>query len=604
MTTFTDLGVREDLLKAITELGYEQPMPVQEKVIPHLLNADTDVVALAQTGTGKTAAFGLPTLQRIDTSSSATQALILDPTRELCLQTSNDLTDYSKYIDNLRILPVYGGSSIEAQIKTLRHGVQVIVATPGRLLDLIKRGAVKLNNVHTVVLDEADEMLNMGFVDDINEILSHVPEQRKMLLFSATMPPEIAKIAKNYMHEPQEFVVGTKNEGSSNVHHIYYMVNARDKYLALKRIVDYLPNIYGIIFCRTRATTQEVAAQLIQDGYNADALHGDLSQAQRDAVMKKFREHSLQLLVATDVAARGLDVDNLTHIISYSLPDDNDVYNHRSGRTGRAGKKGVSIALIHSRERSKLRQIEKHIGKTFERREVPKPKEIIEKRLFNLADKLEKVEVREEEIETYLGGVIKKLSWLTSEELLKRVLSVEFNRLIDYYKNAPALDNVPEKKEKKSKKDKQGKRYDDSRTKQEKDSRVAEEGFERIYVNAGKADGFFVTDLIGLINANTNGKRIDIGRIDLLSGYSLFDVKAGQGQTVVNALKNADFYGKRIYSEFAKPDKDYAQEGKHSPKADRKARFSRDRDRAKGKPRHERGTRRDAERGFKKKNKD
>ncbi len=607
MTTFTDLGVREDLLKAITELGYEQPMPVQEKVIPHLLNADTDVVALAQTGTGKTAAFGLPTLQRIDTASSATQALILDPTRELCLQTSNDLTDYSKYIDSLRILPVYGGSSIEAQIKTLRHGVQVIVATPGRLLDLIKRGAVKLNNVHTVVLDEADEMLNMGFVDDINEILSHVPEQRKMLLFSATMPPEIAKIAKNYMHEPQEFVVGTKNEGSSNVHHIYYMVNARDKYLALKRIVDYLPNIYGIIFCRTRATTQEVAAQLIQDGYNADALHGDLSQAQRDAVMKKFRERSLQLLVATDVAARGLDVDNLTHIISYSLPDDNDVYNHRSGRTGRAGKKGVSIALIHSRERSKLRQIEKHIGKTFERREVPKPKEIIEKRLFNLADKLEKVEVREEEIETYLGGVIKKLSWLTSEELLKRVLSVEFNRLIDYYKNAPALDYVPEKKEKKSKKDKQGKRYDDSRTKQEKDSRVAEEGFERIYVNAGKADGFFVTDLIGLINANTNGKRIDIGRIDLLSGYSLFDVKAGQGQIVVNALKNSDFYGKRIYSEFAKPDKDYAQEGKNSPKADRKARFSRDRDRSKGskgKPRRERGTRRDAERGFKKKNKD
>lgn len=607
MTTFTDLGVREDLLKAITELGYEQPMPVQEKVIPHLLNADTDVVALAQTGTGKTAAFGLPTLQRIDTSSSATQALILDPTRELCLQTSNDLTDYSKYIDDLRILPVYGGSSIEAQIKTLRHGVQVIVATPGRLLDLIKRGAVKLSNVHTVVLDEADEMLNMGFVDDINEILSHVPEQRKMLLFSATMPPEIAKIAKNYMHDPQEFVVGTKNEGSSNVHHVYYMVNARDKYLALKRIVDYLPNIYGIIFCRTRATTQEVAAQLIQDGYNADALHGDLSQAQRDAVMKKFREHSLQLLVATDVAARGLDVDNLTHIISYSLPDDNDVYNHRSGRTGRAGKKGVSIALIHSRERSKLRQIEKHIGKTFERREVPKPKEIIEKRLFNLADKLEKVEVHEDEIETYLGGVIKKLSWLTSEELLKRVLSVEFNRLIDYYKNAPALDYVPEKKEKKSKKDKQGKRYDDSRTKQEKDSRVAEEGFERIYVNAGKADGFFVTDLIGLINANTNGKRIDIGRIDLLSGYSLFDVKAGQGQTVVNALKNSDFYGKRIYSEFAKPDKDYAQEGKNSPKADRKARFSRDRDRSKGskgKPRRERGTRRDAERGFKKKNKD
>ena len=312
MTTFQELGVREDILRAITELGYEKPMPIQEKVIPHLLNEDSDVIGLAQTGTGKTAAFGLPTLQRIDTSNRATQAIILDPTRELCLQTCNDLNDYAKHIDGLTILPVYGGTSIETQIRAIKRGVQIVVATPGRLIDLLKRGVLKLDNVRTVILDEADEMLNMGFVDDINQILSHVPQERKMLLFSATMPREIATIAQNYMHNPQEYIVGTKNEGSANVKHIYYMVRANDKYPALKRIADYLPRIYGIIFCRTRAMAQEVASNLIEDGYDADALHGDLSQAQRDAVMKKFREHNLQLLVATDVAAHGLDVDNLT----------------------------------------------------------------------------------------------------------------------------------------------------------------------------------------------------------------------------------------------------------------------------------------------------
>ena len=492
MTTFQDLGVREDLLRAIAELGYESPMPIQEKVIPHLLNEDSDVVGLAQTGTGKTAAFGLPTLQRVDTTTKVTQAIILDPTRELCMQTCNDLNDYAKYIDDLRILPVYGGSSIEVQIRALRKGVQIIVATPGRLLDLIKRGEVNLENVNTVILDEADEMLNMGFVDDINNILEHVPDTRKMLMFSATMPPEIASIAKNYMHNPQEYIIGTRNEGSANVRHIYYMVRANDKYLALKRICDYLPRVYGIIFCRTRATTQEIATKLIEDGYDADALHGDLSQAQRDAVMKKFREHNLQLLVATDVAARGLDVDNLTHIISYSLPDDNAVYNHRSGRTGRAGKTGVSIALIHSRERNKLRDIEKHIGKTFERCEVPKPNAIIEKQLFNLADRLEKVEVKEDEIAEFMPSVLKKLSWLDSEDLLKRMLSLEFNRLIEYYKDAPELDYVPEKE--KSKREKRAKvKYDNTR---DKDCRTAEEGYERVFVNAGKADGFFAPSLI------------------------------------------------------------------------------------------------------------
>ena len=554
--TFQELGVRDDLLRAISDLGYISPMPVQERVIPHLLNEDSDVVALAQTGTGKTAAFGLPTLQRVDTSNKATQALILDPTRELCLQTASDLADYAKYIDRLSILPVYGGSSIESQIKALAKGVQIIVATPGRLLDLIKRGKVNLEQVNTVILDEADEMLNMGFVDDINEILTHVPQQRKMLLFSATMPKEIAAIAQNYMHHPQEFVIGTRNEGSSNVRHIYYMVRANDKYLALKRIVDARPRIYGIIFTRTRAQAKEIADSLIQDGYNADALHGDLSQAQRDSVMKKFRERNLQLLVATDVAARGLDVEDLTHIISYALPDDNDVYNHRSGRTGRAGKTGTSICIIHSRERRKLQEIERHIGKTIERREVPKPEEIIEKHLFTLADKLEKVQVQEDEIAAFLPGVLKKLSWLSGEDLLKRLLSLEFNRLIDYYRNAPVLDYVPEKKEHKEG-DAKGR---GRRSKEEKDSRVAEKGYERVYINLGKADGFFAPDLIRLINQNTRGQHVGLGRIDLLSSYSLFDVRQGDAHRVISALKNCDFYGKRIYLEMAVEGKDYATE--------------------------------------------
>ena len=572
--TFQELGVRDDLLRAIADMGYVAPMPVQEKVIPHLLNEESDVVALAQTGTGKTAAFGLPTLQRIDVASRTTQALILDPTRELCLQTTSDLTDYSKYIDGLNILAVYGGASIENQIKALSRGIPVIVATPGRLLDLIKRKKVNLENVNTVILDEADEMLNMGFVDDINEILEHVPEQRKMLLFSATMPTEISNIARNYMHNPQEYVVGTRNEGSANVTHCYYMVKANDKYLALKRIVDSRPRIYGIVFCRTRAMAKEVADHLIEDGYNADALHGDLSQAQRDAVMKKFRERNLQILVATDVAARGLDVDDLTHIISYSLPDDNDVYNHRSGRTGRADKKGTSIAIIHSRERNKLRDIEKHIGKTFERRDVPQAEEIISKQLHSFIDKLERVDVNEDDIATYLPEVLKKLSWLSSEDLLKRILSLEINRMLDYYRNAPVVVNVPEKGERRKKERPER----TQRTASEKDSRVAEPGYERIYINVGKADGFFAPDLIRMLNANTKGQKIGLGRIDLLSNYSLFDVMAGEGHRVVSALKGCEFYGKRLYVEPAVEGKDYASGVRESKVEIKKNRAERRRD--------------------------
>lgn len=554
MATFEELGVSEPILKAIEELGFEHPMPVQEKVIPHLLSADGDVVALAQTGTGKTAAFGVPVLQRIDAKSKVTQALILSPTRELCLQIAGDLADFSKYLPDVKVLPVYGGSSIESQIRALREGVQVIVATPGRLIDLIIRGVVDLSNVHTVILDEADEMLNMGFLDSINAILDKVPADRKMLLFSATMPDDIASIAKKYMTDPVEFVVGTRNEGAANVKHIYYMVNARDKYLALKRVADYNPNIYAIIFCRTRRDTQEVADNLIQDGYNADALHGDLSQQQRDIVMKKFRDRVITLLVATDVAARGLDVDDLTHVINYGLPDDTAVYTHRSGRTGRAGKTGISVAIIHSREKGKIREIEKIISKKFERKEVPAPRVIIEKQLYHLADRIEKVEVNEEEMNKYTSGVIKKLGWLSNEDLIKRVLSLEFNRLLQYYADAPAIDFIEEKPAKEKRDRESG-----PRSEKEKDRRTAEKGMARIYVNLGKNDGFFAGNLIEMINKNVPGQRVDVGRIDLMPGYSLFDVKQKDAHRIVASLKGLDFLGKRVFSEVADKDKDYAK---------------------------------------------
>ena len=450
MKTFEELGVAPELLQAIYDMGFEMPMPVQEQVIPYLLYEDCDVVALAQTGTGKTAAFGLPVIQRLDVNLQQPQALILSPTRELCLQIADDLADFAKYLPEVTVLPVYGGSSIESQIRALKKGVQIIVATPGRLIDLINRRVMSLSNVHTIILDEADEMLNMGFVDSINEILEHVPQERKTLMFSATMPQEIARIAKQYMHSPVEIVIGTRNEGAANVNHVYYLVHAKDKALALKRIADDNPNIYAIVFCRTKIETQEIADLLMHDGYNADALHGDLSQQQRDLVMKKFRDRVITILVATDVAARGLDVDDLTHVVNYGLPEDTAVYTHRSGRTGRAGKTGISVAIIHSREKGRLRQIERIIGKKFERREVPTPQHIIEKQLYNLADKLERVDVDDAEMEKYSGGIIKKLGWLTQEDLVKRVLALEFNRLLRYYKDAPDIDYKEEKSEKKA----------------------------------------------------------------------------------------------------------------------------------------------------------
>ena len=546
MKTFEELGVASPILKAIQEMGYVSPMPVQEEVIPFLLGEDNDVIALAQTGTGKTAAFGLPILQKIDVNQYHPQALILCPTRELCLQIADDLNEYSKYIDNLRVLPVYGGSSIESQIKTLKRGVHIVVATPGRLLDLMNRKTVDLQSVKNVIMDEADEMLNMGFTDSINAILAEVPPSRNMLLFSATMPQGIANITKKYMKNPKEIVIGNKNEGNKNINHVYYMVHAKDKYLTLKRIADFYPNIYGIIFCRTRKETQEIADKLIQDGYNADSLHGELSQAQRDYVMQKFRMKNIQLLVATDVAARGLDVDDLTHVINYGLPDEIESYTHRSGRTGRAGKTGVSISICHVKEKGKIRELERTLNKKFEAGKIPSGKAICEKQLFNLVDQIEKVKVNEEEINPLMPSIFRKLEWLDKEDIIKRIVSLEFNRLIDYYKDADEIQVIDERS---SRKDERGERSGNAKR---GSGQASQAGYSRIFINLGKADGFYPNQLIDLINSHAHGK-IQIGKIDLLTNFSFFEVEDSEAKHVINSLKNQDFNGRRISLEIAQP---------------------------------------------------
>ena len=547
MKTFEELGVAPEIRKAIEEMGYENPMPVQEEVIPYLLGNGNDVVALAQTGTGKTAAFGLPLIQKIDVNNRVPQALILCPTRELCLQIAGDLNDYSKYITDLKILPVYGGSSIESQIRSLKKGVHIIVATPGRLIDLIERRVAKLETIRDVVMDEADEMLNMGFTDSINAILENVPQDRNTLMFSATMSPEISRIAKTYLHDAKEITIGTKNEGTKNVHHVAYIVHAKDKYLALKRVVDFYPMIYGIIFCRTRLETQEIADKLIQDGYNADSLHGELSQAQRDLVMQKFRQRHLQLLVATDVAARGLDVNDLTHVINYGLPDDTESYTHRSGRTGRAGKTGISIAIMNLREKGKMKQIERILNKKFSVETLPTGQAICEQQLIKLIDDIEKVKVDEEEIDAFLPNIYRKLEWLSKEDLIKRVVSMEFNRFLDYYKNAPEIDqpsaNEKEKKEKKKEKK--------ERPERRERSRKAEKGYTRLFINLGKTDGFFPNQVIELINRNLKKERIEVGRIDLMQNFSFFEVIEAQAPKVVRALNKVTYNGRKVVVEVA-----------------------------------------------------
>ena len=546
MKTFEELGVSEEIRQAIQEMGYENPMPVQEEVIPYLLGNGNDVVALAQTGTGKTAAFGLPLIQKINVKNNVPQALILCPTRELCLQIAGDLTDYSKYITNLKILPVYGGSSIDSQIRSLKKGVHIIVATPGRLIDLMERKVARLETIRDVVMDEADEMLNMGFTESINAILEKVPEDRNTLMFSATMSPDIARIAKTYLHNAKEITIGTKNEGSKNVNHIAYIVHAKDKYLALKRIVDFYPQIYGIIFCRTRKETQEIADKLIQDGYDADSLHGELSQAQRDLVMQKFRQRHLQLLVATDVAARGLDVNDLTHVINYALPDDTESYTHRSGRTGRAGKTGISIAIINLREKGKMREIERIINKKFQVESLPEGKEICEQQLIKVVDDIEKVKVDEEEIAAFMPGIYRKLEWLSKEDLLKRVVSMEFNRFLDYYKNAPVIEQ-PSVNEK----TREPKERRDRGTDKDKTSRKAEKGYTRFFLNLGKTDGFYANQVIELINRNLKKERIQIGRIDLMQNFSFFEVAENQASLILKALNKVSLNGRRVVVEVA-----------------------------------------------------
>lgn len=547
LKTFEELGVCEEIRRAIEEMGYVSPMPVQEEVIPYLLGVGNDVIALAQTGTGKTAAFGLPVLQKINTKSRATQAIILSPTRELCLQIADDLKDYSRYIDGLHVQAVYGGSSIESQIRALKKGAQVIVATPGRLIDLMHRGVARLDAVENVVLDEADEMLNMGFTESIDEILAGVPEERNTLLFSATMGKEIERIALNYLHDHKEIVVGSRNEGAENVNHIYYLVHARDKYLALKRVVDYYPRIYGIVFCRTRMETQEVADLLIRDGYNAEALHGDLSQAQRDLTMQKFRQHRTQLLVATDVAARGLDVDELTHVINYGLPDDVENYTHRSGRTGRAGKRGTSISIIHLREKHKVRVIEKVIGKKFEAGALPDPKEICTKQLYRVIDQMEHTEVDEAQIAPFLPEVFRKLEWLSKEDLIKRVVTLEFGRFLQYYANAPEIEQ-PSAKGKDT--EAEGSRRA-PRPKGEKGGpRQAEAGYKRLFINLGKRDNFYAREIINLVNRYVKGK-VEIGRIDLTANCSFFEVPEADAPIVLRKMAKAMIGDRKVVVDHA-----------------------------------------------------
>ncbi len=536
--TFEEIGIENKYVRAVEELGFKYPMPVQEKVIPHLIAENpADLIALAQTGTGKTAAYGLPLIQKTDPSVKYIQHLILCPTRELCLQISDDLNDYAKYGDGVKITPIFGGASIERQISVIKKGVHIISATPGRLLDLIKRKAIKISNVKSVVLDEADEMLNMGFRDELEAILRETPEEKSVFLFSATMPNEVRKMANRYMKNPAEITIGKKNVGAENVNHVAYIVHARDRYLALKRIVDFYPDIYGIVFCRTRKETQEVADWLLQDGYNAEALHGDLSQPQRDKALSKFRAKQLSLLVATDVAARGLDVESLTHIVNYNLPDDLEVYTHRSGRTGRAGRTGTSIVIANMKEKNKLRMIEKQINKKFEVKTVPLGKDICEKQLFHLIDKMEKVEVDEKEINDFLPAIMNKLEWLDREELIKKFVSIEFNRFLEYYKQTPDL-NAPETSRKKDGRKSNAARGDG-------------EAFTRFFINLGKMDNLGPVDIIGMINDYTGSRDIDIGSIDIKKNFSFFEADSEFKKEIIDGFKGKAFKKRKINVEVA-----------------------------------------------------
>ena len=554
---FQDFNLNPSILKAIDELGFKEPMPIQAEALPILLSQRTDLVGLAQTGTGKTAAFGLPLLQNIDPKSRSVQALILCPTRELCIQITKDLLSYAKYIPEIMIVPVYGGASIEQQFKSLAKKPQIIVATPGRLQDMIRRNRIDFSNVQWMVLDEADEMLDMGFQEDVDAILEYMPENKNTLLFSATMPAEVEQILNKYMNDPVRISIGQKNSGTANVRHNYYLIKASDRYLALKRLIDYYPSIYGIVFCRTKLETQEVADSLIHDGYNAASLHGDLSQAQRDLVMNHFRQGFTQILVATDVAARGLDVNNLTHIINYNLPDDIDTYVHRSGRTGRADKTGICISLVHQKEKHKIKAIEKQLGRPMERCLIPTAQQVCEKQLFRHIDNLEKVDIMRDDIDDYLPVVFKKLSWLTREELITRVVALNFNRFLDYYKDAKDL-NIDENAGKEKREKKEKKQHDDSH-------------MVRLFFGLGKRDHIKPNSLNGRINDVTGTNDIEIGHIDLMENFSFVAVDGAKAQFIVDCFadptKNTEGIRVEITTGEPKPKEKKADKPKREKKS-------------------------------------
>lgn len=556
---FKEFGFKEEINKAIEDLGFLSPMPIQQEAIPTILYNDINLIALAQTGTGKTAAFGLPIVNKVDFESTDIQALVLCPTRELCIQIANDLKKYSKYIDSAKITPVYGGASIELQIKELKRNPQVVVATPGRLNDLLQRKKIEISTIKYLVLDEADEMLNMGFKDDLDFILGATSEYKNTYLFSATMPKEVEQIANQYIENPVRIQIGERNQGSDNVQHFYYLVHQKDRYLALKRIADYYPNIYGIIFCRTKVETQEVADMLIKDGYNADSLHGDLSQAQRDHVMSRFRLGNIQMLVATDVAARGLDVNNLTHVINYELPDELEQYVHRSGRTGRADKQGISIAIINLKEKHKIKKLEKVLKKEIVKAKIPTGEEVCRKQLFNMINRVENVETDYEEIDRFLPEISKKLSWMDREELIKHFVSLEFTALLSYYKDAIDL-NVDESLEKEK-----IKRENKQKDKQKRERHFDKGLFTALFINLGYKDRIVPQRLIGLINDYTPKRRIEIGKIDITDKCSYVEVSNEGADAVIDALNGRVVRGRELRVEIAQNSKNF----KHSDSKNR-----------------------------------
>ncbi len=555
MPTFKELGLKEEILEAVELLGFTEPTKVQELAIPTILASQRDLIALAQTGTGKTGAFGLPSLNQVDASSSAVQVLVLSPTRELAIQIAKDLKAFSKKIKGLKTVAVYGGANISTQIRALENGCQVVIGTPGRMLDLIKRRKLNVSNVRTLVLDEADEMLNMGFQDDLDAILADTPKEKQTLLFSATMPKGIATIAKKYMNNPEEIAVGDRNAGAKNVEHHYYMVHARDRFEALKRVTDMNPDVYGIVFCRTRIETAEIASKLNKDGYDVDLLNGDLSQAQRDDVMNRFRKKELQLLVATDVAARGLDVNDLTHVINYNLPDDLEVYIHRSGRTGRAGKSGISISIIHTRETRRIRDLERMSGKEFIKKEVPSGEEICGIRMLNLIDTVKETEIDEENIQKFLPQALEKLADFDRETLIKHFLSAEFNQFLEYYKDSNDLNASGGRGDRGSRNDRGGARGGrEDRGGRRGGREENDSNFERYFINIGRRDGLNPVRLMGLVNENMNGSKPDFGKIDVQNNFTFFDVEKGFENDLVSGMKGTQFEGRDVAVEASKQD--------------------------------------------------